>query len=182
MNLVAVITAPRRWSETDESARPGARREHLLGAGRVPLAGGSTYTATKFAVSGFSNALHIELRADRTPIAVTAVHPAIVRTELSRGVKDNRGVSPVTPEDVADAVVDALLHPRPNVYVPASLGVAVRSGALLPQRVGEWLMRALGGERVALDAIGSPERADYEARVAQSAPSLDRSPDKEMTA
>ena len=143
-------------------------------AGRVPVAGGSTYTGTKHAVTGFSNALHIEFTADRTPIHITAVHPAIVRTELSKGLKDNKGVTPVTPEQVADAIVDALKHPRPNVFVPKSLGLATKTGALVPQRVGEWLNRVLGGERAALDAIASPERADYESRVASSAPGAEK--------
>ena len=145
-------------------------------AGRVPVAGGATYTGTKHAVSGFSNALHIEFKADRTPIDITAVHPAIVRTELSKGLKDNKGVSPVTPEQVADAVVDALEFPRPDVYVPKSLGLATKTGALVPRRVGEWLNKVLGGERAALDAISSPDREDYERRVAHSAPGADKEP------
>ncbi len=143
-------------------------------AGRVPVAGGATYTGTKHAVSGFSNALHIEFKADKTPIAITAVHPAIVRTELSKGLKDNKGVSPVTPEQVAAAVVDALKHPKPNVYVPKSLGTATKTGALVPQRFGEWLNKVLGGERAALDAIASPDRQDYENRVANSAPGAEK--------
>jgi len=143
-------------------------------AGRVPVAGGATYTGTKHAVSGFSNALHIEFKSERTPIDITAVHPAIVRTELSKGLKDNKGVSPVTPEQVAAAVVDALKFPQPNVYVPKSLGMATKTGALVPQRMGEWLNRVLGGERAALDAIASPDRQDYENRVAQSAPGAEK--------
>lgn len=143
-------------------------------AGRVPVAGGATYTGTKHAVSGFSNALHIEFKADRTPIHVTAVHPAIVRTELSKGLKDNKGVSPVTPEQVAAAVVDALKFPRPDVYVPKSLGTATKTGALVPRRVGEWLNKVLGGERAALDAISSPARQEYENRVAHSAPGAEK--------
>jgi short-subunit dehydrogenase len=142
----------------------------------VPVAGGATYTGTKHAVSGFSNALHIEFKADRTPIDITAVHPAIVRTELSKGLKDNKGVSPVTPEQVADAVVDALEFPRPDVYVPKSLGLATKTGALVPRRVGEWLNKVLGGERAALDAISSPDREDYENRAAHSAPGADKEP------
>ncbi len=143
-------------------------------AGRVPVAGGATYTGTKHAVSGFSNALHIEFKADKTPIHITAVHPAIVRTELSKGLKDNKGVSPVTPEQVAAAVVDALKLPRPDVYVPKSLGLATKTGALAPRRFGEWLNKVLGGERAALDAIDSPDRQDYEDRVAQSAPAAEK--------
>jgi NAD(P)-dependent dehydrogenase (short-subunit alcohol dehydrogenase family) len=170
VNLLAVIHGTK-----DAVRRFKARgsRGHVVNlssaAGRIPIAGAATYTATKHAVSGFSNALHIEFTADRTPIHVTAVHPAIVRTELSSGFEDNKGVSPVTPEDVAAAIVDVLRHPRPDVYVPRSLGPAVRTGALVPRRVGEWLNRVLGGERAALDAIGRPERDAYESRVDQAA-------------
>jgi NAD(P)-dependent dehydrogenase (short-subunit alcohol dehydrogenase family) len=169
VNLLAVIHGTK---EAVRRFQARGARGHVVNlssaAGRIPIAGAATYTATKHAVSGFSNALHIELTADRVPIHVTAVHPAIVRTELSQGFEDNLGVSPVTPEDVAAAIVDALHHPRPDVYVPRSLGPAVRTGALVPRRVGEWLNRVLGGERAALDAIGRPERASYEARVSQA--------------
>ncbi len=174
VNVLAVIhgtkEAVRRMKKR---GAPGHVVNISSAAGRVPVAGGATYTGTKHAVSGFSNALHIELKADRTQISVTAVHPAIVRTELSKGLKDNKGVSPVTPDDVAAAVVGALKSPRPNVYVPKSLGTAVKTGSLVPQRVGEWLNRVLGGERAALDAIDSPERAAYEARVAHGSPATD---------
>jgi NAD(P)-dependent dehydrogenase (short-subunit alcohol dehydrogenase family) len=175
VNVLAVIHGTKEFVRRTK-ARGG--RGHVVNissaAGRVPVAGGATYTGTKHAVSGFSNALHIEFKADRTPIDITAVHPAIVRTELSKGLKDNKGVSPVTPEQVAAAVVEALKHPRPNVYVPKSLGLATKTGALFPQRFGEWLNRVLGGERAALDAIDSPDRKDYESRVAQSAPAAEK--------
>ncbi|MGN6128828.1 MAG: SDR family NAD(P)-dependent oxidoreductase [Nocardioidaceae bacterium] len=167
INFLAVVHGTkemvRRWKQRGSAG-------HVVNissaAGRVPIAGAATYSGTKSAVSGFSNALHTEFRADRTPIAVTAVHPAIVRTELSAGFTDTRGVRPVTPEDVAAAVVDALRFPRPDVYVPASMALAVRAAALLPRRVGDWVNKALGGERTALDAIDSPHRRGYEARVA----------------
>ena len=176
VNLLAVIHGTKE-AVRRMKARPGVQG-HIVNissaAGRVPVAGGATYTGTKHAVSGFSNALHIEFKADRTPIDITAVHPAIVRTELSKGLKDNKGVSPVTPEQVAAAVVAALKSPKPNVYVPKSLGTATKTGALVPQRVGEWLNKVLGGERAALDAIASPERQEYENRVAHSAPGAEK--------
>lgn len=175
VNLLAVIHGTK---EAVRRMKARGGQGHIVNissaAGRVPVAGGATYTATKHAVSGFSNALHIEFMADRTPIDITAVHPAIVRTELSKGLKDNKGVSPVTPEQVAAAVVDALKFPRPDVYVPKSLGMATKTGGLMPRRVGEWLNRVLGGERAALDAISSPERRAYEDRVAHSAPAAEK--------
>jgi NAD(P)-dependent dehydrogenase (short-subunit alcohol dehydrogenase family) len=166
VNFLAVVHGTkemvRRWKQR---AAAGHVVNISSAAGRVPLAGAATYSGTKAAVSAFSNALHTEFRVDGTPIAVTAVHPAIVRTELSAGLTDTRGVTPVTPEQVAAAVVEALRFPRPDVYVPASMGLAVRAAALLPRRVGDWVNKALGGERTALDAIDSPRRKDYEDRV-----------------
>lgn len=175
VNFLAVVHGTkemvRRWKSR-------GTRGHVVNissaAGRVPIAGAATYSGTKFAVSGFSNALHTEFKADGTPIHVTAVHPAIVRTELSGGFKDTRAVTPVTPEDVAEAVVDALRFPKVDVYVPSSMGTAVKAGSLLPRRAGDWLNKVLGGERAALDAIDSPARKEYEERVAHSAPGAEK--------
>lgn len=167
LNQLAVIRGTReivrRWKA---EGRGGHVINVSSAAGRIPIAGASTYVATKHAVSGFSNSLHIEFRADRLPIDVTAVHPAMVRTELAAGFAANKGVArPVTPEQVAEGILSALERPRPDVYVPRSLGVAVRTGGLIPRRVGEWLNRVLGGERAALDAMESPERRSYNDRI-----------------
>jgi NADP-dependent 3-hydroxy acid dehydrogenase YdfG len=167
INQMAVIRGTReivrRWKA---KGRAGHVINVSSAAGRIPIAGASTYVASKHAVSGFSNSLHIEFQADRVPIEVTAVHPAMVRTELSSGFAENKGVAkPVTPEQVAEGILSALEQPRPDVYVPRSLGAAVRTGGLIPRRVGEWLNRVLGGERAALDAMESPERRSYEDRI-----------------
>ncbi len=167
LNQLAVIRGTReivrRWKA---EGRGGHVINVSSAAGRIPIAGASTYVATKHAVSGFSNSLHIEFRADRLPIDVTAVHPAMVRTELAAGFAANKGVAkPVTPEQVAEGILSALERPRPDVYVPRSLGIAVRTGGLIPRRVGEWLNRVLGGERAALDAMESPERRSYNDRI-----------------
>jgi NAD(P)-dependent dehydrogenase (short-subunit alcohol dehydrogenase family) len=167
LNTMAVIRGTReivrRWKA---EGRGGHVVNVSSAAGRIPIAGASTYVASKHAVSGFSNSLHIEFQADGVPIEVTAVHPAMVRTELSAGFAANKGVAkPVTPEQVAEGILSALERPRPDVYVPRSLGAAVRSGAFIPRRVGEWLNRVLGGERAALDAMESPERRSYDDRI-----------------
>ena len=167
LNQVAVMRGTReivrRWKA---EGRGGHVVNVSSAAGRIPIAGASTYVATKHAVSGFSNSLSIEFAADGLPIQVTALHPAMVHTELAAGFRANKFTAkPVTAEQVADGVLSALRHPRPNVYVPRSLGTAVRVGGLIPRRIGEWLNRVLGGERAALDAMDSPERGGYDARI-----------------
>jgi NAD(P)-dependent dehydrogenase (short-subunit alcohol dehydrogenase family) len=171
VNLLAVIHGTkemvRRWKGR---GAPGHVVNISSAAGRVPVAGAATYTATKHAVSGFSNALHVELRADQVPIDITAVHPVIVRTELAAGLEDTRGVPPVTPEDVAVAIVGALKRPRPDVYVPARLGHLVRTAMLMPRGFSDFLSRAFKAERAVLDAIDHVARRDYEARIAAGSP------------
>ena len=176
VNLLAPIESTkemvRRFKQT---GRRGQVVNVSSAAGRIPIAGAATYCATKHGLSGFSNSLRIELKADGVPVEISAVHPAMVRTELAAGFADNKGISkPVTPEQVAEAIRSAIEYPRPDVYVPASLGYAVRTGGLIPRRVGDWLNRVLGGERAALDAIDHPNRQQYEARAARSAPAADK--------
>ena len=175
VNLHAVIHGTREAVKRMKPRNTGHIVNISSAAGRIPVGGGATYTATKHGVTGFSNAMHFEFKGDGSDLKITAVHPAIVRTELSKGLKDNKGsVKPVTPEQVAEGVLDALQFPRPDVYVPKALGTSIRTGGLIPRRVGEWLNKVLGGERALLDAIDSEDRKEYEARVAASSPAADR--------
>ncbi|QIX25831.1 SDR family NAD(P)-dependent oxidoreductase [Nocardioides sp. JQ2195] len=135
-------------------------------AGKAGLPGASTYGATKAAMVTFCEAVRLELRG--TGIDVTAVLPGIVRTELAVGVPDLRGMSAVTPEAVADGIVEALVRPRAEVYVPAHAGPLINSARLMPRRMGEWISRRIGADRVFLDALERPERAAYERRATHS--------------
>jgi NAD(P)-dependent dehydrogenase (short-subunit alcohol dehydrogenase family) len=176
LNLMAVIYATKEMVTRMKSRGTGGQIINVSSAaGRIPIAGASTYCASKHAVSGFSNSLHIEFKADKTPIDISVVHPAMVHTELAVGFKANKGpAKPVTAEAVAAGILSALQKPRPNVYVPRSLGPSVRTGGLIPRRVGEWLNKVLGGERAALDALDDPARKAYEERAARSAPAVDK--------
>ena len=44
--------------------------------------------------------------------------PAVVNTELGGGLVETRGVKKLEPEDVAEAIVEALERPRFDVWVP----------------------------------------------------------------
>jgi short-subunit dehydrogenase len=52
--------------------------------GLAPGALGTAYCASKFAVTGFTESLRIELRAARSPVSCTTVHPGGVRTNIVR--------------------------------------------------------------------------------------------------
>jgi short-subunit dehydrogenase len=135
--------------------------------GRAPAPGGATYSASKFAVVGFSEASRLELRAHG--VDVTVVLPTIVQTELSAGVPSARGVKRVTPEQVAAVIEDAVRKPRPELWVPTWTRGLVRTTSMLPRRVQEALARAMGADRVLLDADADARKA-YEDRARRGAP------------
>ena len=138
-------------------------------AGKFGAPGGATYSACKHGVVGLSESIRAELYG--TGVEVHVVMPAFVNTELIAGTKELKGVKRQTPEDVAEAVVEALQFGRFDVFVPKSLVGLVRSAALTPRSFAEWLGRKMGGESL-LDA-DKAARAAYEERAAKSAPAAE---------
>lgn len=141
-------------------------------AGKAGFAGAATYCGTKHFVVGLSESIRGELAHAGVPVDVTCVMPAIVQTELAAGTKDTRGVRKVAPGDVAAAIVEALRHPRFDVFVPRSAGVANTVIGVLPRRGREGVAKALGADRALMDADRSL-RAGYELRAAESDPQLE---------
>lgn len=139
-------------------------------AGKAGFPGGATYCGTKHFVIGASEAVRGELR--ETPIEVSCVMPGIVNTELAAGLQQARGVKNVNPEDVADAIVEALRFPRFDVFVPKSIGPINQVLGLLPRGGREAFARALKADRVLAQADPGARRA-YELRAARSEPGLE---------
>jgi NADP-dependent 3-hydroxy acid dehydrogenase YdfG len=134
-------------------------------AGKIGFPGGATYSATKHAVVGLSEAIRAEMRD--TNIDVSVVMPVVVNTELGSGLPETRGFKAVQPEDVADAIVEALQTGRFEVYIPKSMSATVRFGALVPRRAMEAIGHLLKGDQV-LARPDHAARAAYEARMAQT--------------
>ncbi len=144
-------------------------RGHLVqiasAAGKAGFPGGATYCATKHAVVGLSEALRAELR--ETDIDISIVMPVVVNTELGSGLPETRGFKAVQPEDVADAIVEALQTGRFEVFVPKTMSGMVRLNALMPRRAMEAMGRMLKGDQV-LMAPDHGARAAYEARMVET--------------
>ena len=142
-------------------------------AGLYGAPGGATYSATKHGVVGLSEAIRGELRlAGHDAIQISYVCPVVVNTELGRGTADTKGVSVVQPEDVADAIVDALQHGVVDVHVPKSVKPISRATAVLPRRAAEGIARALKADRVLFEADPNA-RKGYELRASHSEPGLE---------
>lgn len=145
-------------------------RGHLVniasGVGRLPLPGSATYAATKHGVVGLTESLRLEYR--RSGIAFTVVQPSQVRTAMIDGQPRPWALPVIGPEEVADAVLDALRRRRFEVWVPRSQGPSAKLGAVLPRPVRDAVLRAIGVTRIAGDA-------DLEARRAYHRRRFDRS-------
>jgi NAD(P)-dependent dehydrogenase (short-subunit alcohol dehydrogenase family) len=132
-------------------------------AGKAGLAGSATYSASKAAVIQYTEGAYAELHPRGLDFSI--VMPGITRTELTAGVDDLPGFRAITPETVADAIVDAVVKPRLEVFIPRSARPLMNVTRLLPFRVGQALGRKMGVDHVFLDAIERPERSAYEARA-----------------
>jgi uncharacterized protein len=103
-------------------------------AGRVSRAGAGSYSASKFALAGWTEALHMEER--RHGVHVALVQPGFVPTEgfphreLLARPWTRWMVS--TEDKVAEAIVEAWRRRRPERYVPRPYGLVPVARALLP--------------------------------------------------
>lgn len=80
-------------------------------AGKNAIAGGTAYVASKHAVLGFSRSLMLEVRKEG--IRVLAICPGSVDTALMRNIPQpaDSTAEMLQPEDVAQAILDALRMP-----------------------------------------------------------------------
>lgn len=141
-------------------------------AGKYGAPGGATYSATKHAVIGLTEAVRGELRLESSDIELSYVMPYVVNTELGAGAAQARGFKNLEPGDVADAIVDALKHRVVDVWVPKQSRHTHRLTALLPRRAAEGVARALKADQVLAHADPNARR-DYELRAARSAPAVE---------
>ena len=97
-------------------------RGHVINIGSIAghqvYPGGAVYCASKFAVRALAQGLMMD--TVNTPIRVSTVDPGMVETEFSlvryhgdeaRAVSTYKGLTPLTPEDVAEAVLFVATRP-----------------------------------------------------------------------
>jgi len=149
-------------------ARMKLRGGHIVNiasqAGKGGFPGIATYSGTKHAVVGISEAVRAELRG--SGIEVACVMPTVVNTELTAGV-GQRLIRPVEATDVANEIVDALEAPRFDVWVPRANGVLFKLVALLPRGAREALGRLMKVDKL-MTEVDQGARARYEERAAAS--------------
>lgn len=163
INLYGVIVGTQLAIERMRPRRSGHVVNIASSAGKAGVPGIATYSATKHAVVGLTEAVRAEHREDG--IEFSYVMPITVNTQLIEGLKDKRGVKRVEAEDVADQIVDALELAKVDVYVPRELRASVVLGTLLPRRAREAVGRFMGVTEIMTEVDPAARRA-YEERIA----------------
>ena len=111
----------------------------------IPLQG--VYSASKHAVKGYTDALRIELEAEKAPISVTLIRPAAIDTMFVLHAKNYMDVRPklpspiYAPEVVADAILFAAEHPRRDLYVGAASRLMKTTAHHTPGLLDRYLAR-----------------------------------------
>jgi len=176
INLHGVITGTQLAIERMRPRGHGSIVNIASQAGKGGVPGIATYSATKHAVVGLSEAVRLELRG--SGVDVVCVMPTVVNTELTSGV-GQRWIKPVEASDVADEIVDALEVPRFDVFVPRANGAMYKVVSLLPRPAREALGRAMKLDKLMFE-VDHGARHAYEDRAAQSEPGLEAGAEAEQ--
>ena len=139
-------------------AHPGS---HLVNVSSVfgifAPAGQAAYSASKFAVRGFSEAVRHELAEDG--VGVTVVHPGGIRTRIAESARTGSGVSveeyeqgrtqfarllTMPPEDAAAQIVAAIERRRPRLLIGWSAKVPDVLVRLMPGTYWKLIARRAG--------------------------------------
>jgi NAD(P)-dependent dehydrogenase (short-subunit alcohol dehydrogenase family) len=164
INLIGVIHGTQLAMERMLPRNSGHIVNIASQAGKAGFPGIATYSATKHAVVGLSEAVRAEMRG--RAVEISCVMPTVVNTELTAGV-GQKWVKPVEATDVAEAIAEALEVPRFDVYVPKANGALLRAGALMPRAASEAVARAMGADKL-MTEVDHTARAAYEDRAAHS--------------
>ncbi len=164
INLHGVITGTQLAIERLQPRGSGYIVNIASQAGKAGIPGIATYSATKHAVVGLSEAVKTELRG--SGVEVLCVMPTVVNTELTSGV-GQRWVKPVEAADVANEIVDAMEVPRFDVFVPRANGILYRVLTLMPRGARETLGRLMKIDKLMFEVDHGARRA-YEERAATS--------------
>jgi short-subunit dehydrogenase len=122
--------------------------------GIIAPAGQTAYSASKFAVRGFTEALMHEL--DGSPVSISCVHPGGIRTPIAKrarvsGKSDPKArevtvemfdvLAQMPPEKAADRIVDGIMANEPRILVGGDAVQLDRMQRLMPIKYWDFVVR-----------------------------------------
>lgn len=147
LNLLGTYTLSHVLARRMATRREGTIVNVSSLMGKVAAPTMATYSATKFAILGFTQALRRELAEYN--IRVIALLPSLTDTDMVRDLKLFRWVMPMTPQQVAQALITGLQRDSPEILVGWQSHLAIWC-----QRLSPWLL-----EKILQLATPQPQRS-----------------------
>lgn len=135
-NLMGMYTMTRVVARRMAAQREGTIVNVSSVMGKIAAPTMATYSATKSAILGFTQALRGELAEHN--IRVTALLPTLTDTDMVRDLQLFRWVVPMTPEKVAQAMLVGLRKDSPEILVGWQSHLAVWCSRIAP-----WLLEKI---------------------------------------
>jgi len=165
VNFDAVVRLTEALLPTLRASAPSSIVNVSSTSGRISRAGSGAYSASKFALAGWSDSLYAEELEHGVHVGL--VLPGFISTEgfpqseLTAKRLTRWAVS--TPERAAEAIVDAGLRGRAERYVPRPYGLAAAARVLLPGLTRRVMAggsaKAMTTRTAAMDAEGAESGA-----------------------
>ncbi len=133
LNLMGMLTITRLIAKRMAKQKEGTIVNVSSLMGKVAAPTMSTYSATKFAIVGFTQALRRELAPHN--VRVIALLPTLTDTDMANNLKLFRWVMSMTPEKVASALILGLYQEKDEILVGWQSYLAVWC-----QRIFPWLL------------------------------------------
>jgi 3-oxoacyl-[acyl-carrier protein] reductase len=133
INLLGMYTVTRTIARRMVSQREGTIVNVASLMGKVAAPTMSTYSATKFAILGFTQALRGELASHN--VQVISLLPTLTDTDMVRDLQLFRGLSPMSPQRVAQALIRGIERNDREIMIGWQSHLAVWSNYLVPRLV-----------------------------------------------
>mgnify|MGYP001549959936 CR=1 FL=1 len=138
INLLGMMTITRLMAKRMANQKEGTIVNVSSLMGKVAAPTMSTYSATKFAILGFTQALRSELAGHN--IKVVALLPTLTDTDMARNLRLFRWVMPMTPEKVARALISGLYKNSGEILVGWQSYLAVWCQRIFPRLLQKILL------------------------------------------
>ena len=131
LNLLGMMNITRLMAKRMANQKEGTIVNVSSLMGKVAAPTMSTYSATKFAIVGFTQALRSELAEHN--VEVMALLPTLTDTDMARNLKLFRWVMPMTSERVAKTFVSGLYKNKSEIVVGWQSYLAILCQRIFPK-------------------------------------------------
>lgn len=139
INATALMLVTQAFLPSMMARRSGHICNITSAAGLTAVPKMSAYVSSKWAATGWSQSLRVEMKKLKTNVGVTTVMPYYINTGMFDGVKSNL-IPILDPEKVSRKVIRAIERNTVNLSVPLPLGAIRLMQALLPPAAFDWLV------------------------------------------